>query len=306
MIDIRYHVTSLIAVFLALAIGILVGSSVAPGTARNLTAAVNRQSLKVTSILAEQERQSELLKSSEQALLSIVSPIVKDKLSGHRVAIIQTSDQADALDAVRKALDMAGATVSSVTTILPDIEQVGDDDLHRIFSKMPDQSSTGDPDSDLLRPVAAALIEGEGRSQFLQTDMAVLDQERLIETSGDYDASVSLIVVIGGIGKDTEYTPSALEARQSKIIDLMKKSIKATIVGVEETTATSSSIAVFQKEDISSVDCIDRPVGQLDLIYALLREKGGYGVLPSAEKLTPETLTEDLDKVRYDGRMPVR
>lgn len=296
MIDIRYHVISLMAVFFALAIGIMIGSSVAPGTATRLTEAVRRQSEKVDSVLAESARDHAVLGRLEQALATLTPSLTHGKLAGKRVAIIQTGDQAPGVKAAADAIVAAGGTVASTTIVTSEYDQLDDEDYRRIRAALVTEPVTSDPDMDLLRPIAQALRHGAPEGGQRDASLTVLKRENLIEASGDYASPVTMVVFVGGAGTDTDMAPQAISARETGLIEILSAAPHMTIVGCETEDTALSSIAAFRNANVSTVDCIDRAIGKLDLVYALMGEKANYGIRATADRVLPAGVEAGLGR----------
>ena len=112
MIDIRHHIYSLAAVFLALAVGIMIGTSFAgrspsgaagrrtiqryEGDMRSLRDAI----LKASGKTAEKEA---ALKACEQYCRAVMPLAVSDRLYWRNVAVIQTGDDDDLTGSGKKA-----------------------------------------------------------------------------------------------------------------------------------------------------------------------------------------------------------
>ncbi len=138
MIDIRYHIYSLAAVFFALALGIAIGTSFAKnssGTTKerriiqryeNSMWIMKRELEKASCDVAQKEV---LAKSSEDFCRAVLPGILTGKLAGRNVAIVQTGDYDDLSGSVKHALELAGATVTTIT----DISRTFDfDDSHKV------------------------------------------------------------------------------------------------------------------------------------------------------------------------------
>lgn len=110
--DFRYHVASLAAVFLALGIGILIGTAFVGSTV------VNRQTAmmnKLSANYAELRKETHEREQTEQTLQGAVPLLVKDALAHQRVLVVQAGDGREAADEAQKALELAGATVTRET-----------------------------------------------------------------------------------------------------------------------------------------------------------------------------------------------
>lgn len=299
MIDIRYHIISLISVFIALAIGILIGSSMAPSTTTKLVDAVKRQNEKVDSVLAEYERDHAVLGRLELTLGSMIRPLVRNRLEGRRVAIIQTGDQPDATRAAAEAISEAGGTLASTTTLTSVYDELSDEDVTRIRSEMPEEPTSNDPEVDLLRAVATAFRQGAADAGHTDGDLAVLRRERLITTDGDYGKPVSMVVIVGGTGVDSDLSAEPLAAREGDMIDLLTSNgAHVSVVGVESTNVANSSLTTYRNAGLATIDCIDRAIGKLDLIYALNGEKANYGVRAAADRILPASVEAELNAPR--------
>ena len=115
----RYHAASLAAVFLALAVGILVGvgfgSDIVSGTADDLEASLQ------SDIEAKNEQIDELETqlADEREFSSAVAPaVVENRLRERQVAIVAFGELDDSLaDDVRAALAPAGATLREIAVV---------------------------------------------------------------------------------------------------------------------------------------------------------------------------------------------
>lgn len=113
MIDFRYHLVSLISVFLALAVGVVLGA----GPLQNsLGTALNDQ---VTSLRADRNALQSQLEQTEGAvndrdsyITELASSVLPGTLDGKKVAIVTLPDaENDDVDAATTELQAAGATV---------------------------------------------------------------------------------------------------------------------------------------------------------------------------------------------------
>jgi hypothetical protein len=121
LIDFRYHIVSLIAVFLALALGLFLGSTTLQST---VTKSLTNQANRVTSEnkkLAGEKQSLEAQVRAEQGLTQAVEPYAVDgRLLGETVALISAPGVSGKThDALVSALQEAGATVSADVSLQP-------------------------------------------------------------------------------------------------------------------------------------------------------------------------------------------
>jgi hypothetical protein len=113
VINFRYHVVSLTAVFLALAIGLVVGTAalngpVADSLKENVTALrKNNEQMRQTVTSLEKE-----LKLEEDFAAQSAQIMLPNKLTGHRLLVVTLPSGRDHVDGVVQMLRLAGATVT--------------------------------------------------------------------------------------------------------------------------------------------------------------------------------------------------
>ncbi len=121
MIDFRYHLVSIVAVFLALAIGIVIGASaLKPDVLKVFDNASSREQRQITSQRATiKSLQNQL--GSDQALAQAAAPrLLSGLLAGQQVALV-TAPGADAttVNGVTAALKLAGAKITTQAQLQP-------------------------------------------------------------------------------------------------------------------------------------------------------------------------------------------
>jgi len=290
LIDIRYHVTSLISVFLALAIGIIMGSSMAPGVSTKVLKVVKDQNAQVNQVLDEYKRDHDLLSKMGAAMDDIAPEYLNGLLTDKRVAIIQTGEQSDSTNEATKAIEMAGGEVVSVTTLTSGFDDLDDDDYVRIRNSMIQLPTTNDPVMDTYRPLSLMLASGAQAGSEADLGLSVLKRERLIETSGDYSKPVSLVVVVDGDDISSANSPLKFSNRVDALLNVLPNQGALTVVGCESLSSLSSSVSAYRNAGYSSVDCIDEAVGKIDLVYALNGHKGTYGLKVTADTALPDSI----------------
>lgn len=119
MVDFRYHLVSLIAVFLALALGIILGAGPLQnsiGTALSDQVDSLRESREEARLELEAERTRTT--TYEQGIENLAPSMLSGTLADVRVAIIVLPGaDSDDVDTQRTALELAGATVTGTVTL---------------------------------------------------------------------------------------------------------------------------------------------------------------------------------------------
>jgi hypothetical protein len=282
----RYHVASLAAVFLALAIGILIGVGLGDNVVRGARGDLE-QSLK--SDLANARGQSEDLQAElnrerdfdQQVLPALVGGLIR----GDRVAVIALGGLPDAMkgdiDAVVGDQSATGARLAEFAVISepPDVHSLADSFSPQ--SKLRAAQRNGDDLSALARRAGRAVLTGLPPFDRLRDPLLA----RISGRPGGIDA----VIVVRQQPSDL---PSARAAQTSALEDGLLsgiESIGVPVVGVERSDADSSSISYFESQNVpATVDSIDLASGRVALAYALAGAPGNYGIKGTADSFLPE------------------
>jgi Copper transport outer membrane protein, MctB len=280
----RYHATSLIAVFLALAVGILIGAQFG-GDALTQT----RKNLENSLVGNLQDARSHVedlegeLGNANEFDEKVYPVLTRDRLQGKRIALIAFGGlPGEITSGVENALGPSGATLVGVGVVREPVEL---ETLAEQLSNTRFSEIRTDPEQ------LTELGTGVGRQIVIGGPLTEVVRGQLFSrASGEFGALDGVIVVRDqpeGMGPVQRSTANQLETS-------MLAGITATgvpTVGVESTTTEPSSISFFQSNNLSSVDDIDITAGQVALVFALYGDEGSFGVKSSADRLLP-TLTE--------------
>src|SRR5256885_7576827 len=124
MFDFRYHALSLVAVFLALGIGILLGSTIGDNLAsqanKDLSSSLRGDLLKARS----DARDASANVSQRDRLIQAAFPrIVGTKLRGTRIALVATGKLPQDVESnLRKTISDSGGTVDSVSVVTDSVK----------------------------------------------------------------------------------------------------------------------------------------------------------------------------------------
>ncbi|MDT5043687.1 MAG: hypothetical protein QOE51_4672, partial [Actinoplanes sp.] len=114
MINFRYHVVSLTAVFLALAIGLVVGTAALNGpVADSLKDQVTALSKDNSNYRDQANQYRDELNRAQDFATEVSGPLVAGKLTGRRVLLVALPGGQDYLDGVKSMLAVAGAKVTA-------------------------------------------------------------------------------------------------------------------------------------------------------------------------------------------------
>ena len=281
MLDVRYHIFYLGLMFLMLGFGIFIGASIiGPAQVRQQAGAIANLRLTSTKVAQDRDAARGRFTKDEAALAALQPALVRGKLSGKRIVVIQTGDYADAAESANKAVTDAGATVAA-SVVLTDRWGALAPRQRAALSGLAPVSDPAAQDKALLAALAAALTAGAEGDSVLES----LQGQNLITKSGDLSQPCTFFVLVGGKSDDT---PSP--ALDGLLDGFGEVTSNVTLVGCEPSGAAVSSVPSFQNAGIATVDCIDLPLGQLALPFALRGEKSDYGLKATAKQPLPDSL----------------
>jgi hypothetical protein len=281
----RYHAASLIAVFLALAIGILIGAEFG-GDALNSTRRDLEHSL-VGNLQDARSRADELsgeLNRSNEVAERVYPVLTRERLEGRRIAIVALGGLPSEIAAdVEEALAPTGARLVGVGVVREpvDLNGLADDLAKTRFANL-----RGDPEAltELGTGLGRQLVIGGTLPEVVRSDL-------FSRASGTFGALDGVIVV--------RSQPQDMGPVQHSKANQLESALLAGIsgtrtpaVGVEGTGSDPSSISFFQSGDLASIDDVDLVAGRLALVFALLGAEGSFGIKSSADQLLPDLLTE--------------
>lgn len=261
MPDLRYHLISLISVFLALAVGVLLGVAMADGGV--VTEGLRGQIKDVRQRLDDQNKQmsrrdeeiatlQERTREDQVVTEGMSEVMIAESLTGTNVALVSGPfADAETTQSVQSALDDAGVDFTSVTSL--------------------DEPS---------------LFEVTGPEADPATLYATETEEIL---SDDGSGTPEVIIFIGGRDEapNTEIYNDTLDTAQTTMFETWIEA-GTKVVAAEPATARRSEIPLFQDAGVPSVDYADRAAGRAALVRLVItNSNGAYGTKDSASEAFP-------------------
>jgi hypothetical protein len=279
----RYHAVSLIAVFLALAIGILIGAEFG-GDALTSTRKNLERSL-TGNLQDERERADELngkLARSDEFASRVYPALVRERLAGKRIGVVALGDlPGDTSAAIEEALGPTGAHLVGVGVVREPVDLSG---LGGVLAKTRFAN---------IRRNEETLSEfGTGVGRQLVRGGNLLDRVRsplFSRASGNF-GGLDGVIVVRQTPEEMGPVQRAKAATLESTLMAGMTGTRAPVVGVETSTAEPSSVSFFSGNDLSSVDDVETPAGKVATVFALLGAEGSFGIKGSADRLLPDLL----------------
>jgi hypothetical protein len=305
LISFRFHIVSIVAVFLALAIGIVVGSTVID---QGIVDTLENRVEDVRGNLREREEANDRLSGQVNDLQNFVDDSAAFSVDGRlngTVAVVVTDRGIDdgPVDRTVELLGQAGAAVRGVLTVQPSWDLADEErrtNLAEAIGMDPDDSVES------LRTRAAALLVTDLASAVEVVDdgtgaLDAISELRLVDFEL-MDAAVAprparvLFVVISGPDTDvatpnhtTDFVTAAAEAAGSVV--------QAEVYpdGADEADRGISLAAIIGDPDlaaqVATVDDLDLPMGPTTVVFALAAAQAGeighFGVGDGADVTAP-------------------
>lgn len=286
IIDLKYHIASLVAVFLALGIGILVGSAVLGNDVNDVIMQQQKQmvddlnrnfdKMRKDNVVAKEEiaAYKTSLSVSKQFEQQLLPSLVINKLAGKKLAIVETSNYGFNNDWIN-TLKLAGAKVHSITTVLDGINLTDQKVRQDIATKLLLLDSS---EAVIIKEISKELAAGVVTAQNIE-NLHYFEQQGLIKTSGEYGVPINAVIFVGGSQTDLMDRCAKLDLPMMEYF----LSQKIQVYGVEASEVEYSYMKQYQKLKVSTIDNIDMIPGQVSLVMAVYGEQGNYGLKNTAK-----------------------
>ena len=284
MFDLRYHVASLAAVFLALVIGILVGVGISD---RGLVDSANRSLLKqrvaqLQSRLDAASKNSALSQREQRAAQVFMNEsypvLARSRLRDKRIALVFVgSTDSGIRSTVERTLTDSGALEARFRSLKLPL------DLKTIESNLrASQVGAAYAGRSKLQTLGQALgdeLVAGGETPLWDALTDTLVEERVGGTKEPVDGVIVVRTVPPQHGLTSKFLRGMYQGLDSAAVPA---------VGVETSNSATSAIDAFQAGGLSSVDDVDKPAGKLALVLLLAGSPAGqYGIKSTADQPLP-------------------
>lgn len=336
MIDFRYHLVSLISVFLALAVGIVLGAGpLKESIGDTLTGEVDALRQRAADLRTELDASAVELADSEAAFESVADDLLAGTLDGRRIALV-TFGGADGgvTDQIAGRFEEAGATVSARVSLADDwidptrstFRQTLAGTLVEYLDPAPEASAGAATElaEALVQGLSNAVPEDPDRlSENASVVLQLLAESGMVEVDGEVTAPADGIVVVAGgfdaaLDDDTEETaaPADTEELQDTVerwLSVTREVAFAALVRTEGVVVAGPErvdggllAQIRDGEDsatrVTTVTGVRELVGQVSVPLALAeRISGAVGHYGNGEGMTapvpPRVVLEPVQRI---------
>lgn len=314
MIDFRYHLVSLIAVFLAVALGIVIGTTQLNGPIlddlENQVDALEQDKRS----LEDQTRELQGQLDTSQEFESIVGPaLVEGALSGTSVLLVSTTEDvsADDVEAVSSLISDAGGTVAGQISLTPAFTDPATESSLQSYVTgsglpagitLPEVDDAGQLVGSLLAQVLLVSPDATDPenpapdSAATSSVLAGLSALDVLRTESDSvtPANVALVLTAG------EFTGRHAEDRNDTLVDLVtaldERGSGVVVAGDAESARGNGLVGTIREDPevasaVSTVDNIGTAAGRISAVLALRAEaagtSGAYGTGEETQPVPP-------------------
>ena len=288
MFDLRYHVVSIAAVFLALCLGIIIGVAISdpePLADRAENLRLRNDVAKLNRAVESAENRLQQQRAADAFVDKAYDAVMTGRLANRRIVVVSIGRVEERVTEVTAAVGDAGGTVVRMRALtLPDDAEP----IETAVARRPALAGYVGEDhlDDLGRDLGRELVDG-GRTPLLDTlgDVLVRQQD------GSSDAPADAVVVVRSARPQAGELGRFLQGLYAGLASA------AAAVGAELSAAKPSAVTVFSRADFSTVDNVDTKPGKVALAVLLAGEaRGQYGtdaetatdgLLPTIDAVSP-------------------
>lgn len=302
MINFRYHIVSLMAVFLALAVGITLGVTLVSGEAnKGLAAQAEQDRKQVQSYRDQLSRQQKLDDYRDAYTKATGKQVTAGMLNNTDVAVVAmpNAPRATVRD-LQHAVDDAGGTVTSTATVNADVFDTDrNDDMLDAVSPYSKFYRSGDSIQTKVGALLGRAVLGRNNAMVDKSASDIgdaLTSAGMIKLDRSAERTAELVIVVTAPTTDPPVGAQTLNRHLQFELALTERSNGTVLAGPNSTGTEGTDVATARADadartEMSSVDVADLPSGVSTVIMAgreqLNGNQGHYGAA-NADAPAPE------------------
>jgi hypothetical protein len=307
VIDFRYHLVSIVAVFLALAIGIVLGSTELQGPAYNLLdKTTSKLQNELGQVSSQRDAAQQQATEGEMYAQAVEPTVLRGLLTKQRLLIVtEPGAQSSVVSGISSAALAAGASITGQINLAPkffDTSGTTQDSLNQTTLDVAQAAGLTLDSSATYQQQAAQVIasevlttaassDGKPPAADQATNAATMLQayaaSQFLSTTGQPASAATLAVVVTPQNPPSDGSADQLDQVLIPLVtELAAKSSATVVVGSSAGSGAGSPIAVLRSNNVSSqvstVDDADLVAGQTVAMQALAvglagGKTGSYG-----------------------------
>jgi hypothetical protein len=311
VISFRYHIVSIVSVFLALAVGVALGGGPLKGEVDNTLVEQVEADRKAKADLRAQISALSAGNAYTDDFAATTAPaLVGGSLAGRVVTLLalpgaQESTISSLTELVGTAGGRVGGTIRAGEGLLDVgnkqlVDELGTQLLQGVNDvTVPEEAGTYERLGAILaRAVATDEDGGAAVDDAASSILSGLSTADLMSPAGDLERRGSLVLVVGGSGADSAEGREGAGAVVSAMVDAMDEATDGVVVAGPIAAARDDGVVqavrrkVVTAREVSTVDTLDRVAAHVVAVAALAEQaRGGaghYGSVDAADGVMPE------------------
>ena len=286
-INMKYYIVSIVAIFIALGIGMLVGFNL------NYDQEMSKQQANIISDLDKKfdnlkekndTLEKDLAKITEEYNKSIefidanFDKILVNELLDKNIGVISTNQSEDYTRDIEETIVKANGNIAFNIAIKNTIYD--EKKLEEVSTKLGLEIKDA---NDIVTYILDSLNSTDAKVK-----LASLEELELIKVNDINNEYMSYGSVVLAGGSDSKTSKDDFEKIDKFLISKLKEE-KKSVVGVQKSTTTNSYIELYSNEKVSTVDNIEQKSGKLAMVMLLKDSNilGNYGILDTAQSILP-------------------
>lgn len=310
MIDFRYHIVSIVAIFFALGAGVVLGSGPLKGAGNELVQAqAEKDRQQLADARAELVQVKALDKYRDDFVAKVTTGLTDGKLTGKKIVVVTMPNaDGDLTTSIQDELEKAGG---QVTTKVALDAKLFDPGQRQLVESLVTQLVTADiqfpADSTTYQRAGLILARGvaakeEGRTADADSTkiLSGLTGAKLLSLKpSQIKDRATLFVVVAA----KPPTPTPDNSTYNDAVDFIQGldegSGGVVVAGTPETAQNGGLIKALRSDSeaskiVSSVDVADLPSGQMTVVFALVEQASGkaghYGAIDAKNGVAPSAV----------------
>jgi len=310
VIDFRYHIVSIVAIFFALGAGVVLGAGPLKGTQSELVQAqAEKDRQQLADARAELVQVKALDKYRDDFVAKVTTGLTDGKLTGKKIVVVTMPNaDGDLTTSIQDELEKAGGQVTTKVALDAKLFDPGQRQLvESLVTQLvtadipiPADSTTYQRAGLILARGVAAKEEGKPADADSTKILSGLTGAKLLSLKpSQIKDRASLIVVVAA--KPPTPTPDNSTYNDSVdfIQGLDEGSGGVVVAGTPETAQNGGLIKALRSDSdaskiVSSVDVADLPSGQMTVVFALVEQASGkaghYGAVDAKNGVAPSAV----------------
>jgi hypothetical protein len=310
VIDFRYHIVSIVAIFFALGAGVVLGAGPLKGTGSEIVAS---QAERDRQQLADTRQQLSDLKALDKYrddyVAKVTAGLTDGKLTGKKIVVVTMPNaDNDLTNTIQDELEKAGGQVTTKVALDAKLFDAGQ---RQLVESLVTQLVTADlqipTDSTAYQRAGLILARGvaakeEGKSADTDSTRIIggLTGSKLLSLKpSQIKDRASLIVVVAA----KPPTPAPDNSTYNDAVDFIEGldqgSGGVVVAGTPESAQNGGLIKALRSDSeaskiVSSVDVADLPSGQMTVVFALVEQASGkaghYGAVDAKNGVAPSAV----------------